>query len=100
MKRCKTSAHSNVKDTLRKCNKVTTYFALLVDLGCHVSPKDPTTSNSFQTPTKKETVLCFPKIRQIGTESRNTTYVITLCSVIMDVIFWNYRESLLSSTII
>ncbi len=33
MKRCKSSAHSCVKDPLRKCNKVATYFALLVDLG-------------------------------------------------------------------
>ena len=34
MKRCKSSAHSCVKCPLRKCNKVATYFALLIDLGC------------------------------------------------------------------
>ena len=33
VKRCKSSAHSCVKDPLGKCSKVATHFALLVDLG-------------------------------------------------------------------
>ncbi len=33
----KSSAHSCVKDPLRKCNKVATHFALLVDLGQSLS---------------------------------------------------------------